>query len=50
MADEDPIKPPTQSPEDVRVSRFWVIAFLIVSIPLSFGLLGLLIWNVLKAM
>ncbi len=55
MPDSDPdtsnpqsVPPPT--PEDIRVSRMWVIAFMIVSIPLSFGLLALVIWALLKAM
>jgi hypothetical protein len=52
MSDPDPPKtsPPPPTPEDIRVSRIWVIAFLAVSIPLSFGLLGLVIWTILKAM
>jgi hypothetical protein len=43
-------QPPPPTPEDIRVSRIWVIAFLAVSIPLSFGLLALVIWAMLKAM
>jgi hypothetical protein len=50
MAEEDPTKLPPPTPEDIRTSRVWVIAFLAVSIPLSFGLLALLIWALLKAM
>ena len=50
MPDKDPVKPPAPTPEEVRVSRIWVIAFLLVSIPLSFLLLGLIVWTLLKAM
>jgi hypothetical protein len=52
MADPDPPtpQPPPPTPDDIRVSRIWVILFLVVSIPLSFGLLALVIWTLLKAM
>lgn len=41
---------PASLSEDARISRLWVIAFLVVTIPLSFGLLGLVIWTFFKAM
>jgi len=40
---------PAPLSDDARVSRLWVIAFLVVTIPLSFGLLGLVIWTFFKA-
>jgi hypothetical protein len=47
---EPPQQPPPLTPEEIRASRIWVIVFLVVSIPLGFGLLGLVIWTLLRAM
>ena len=51
MSERNPPNDPSPAPlsDDARVSRLWVIAFLVVTIPLSFGLLGLVIWTFFKA-